>query len=69
MERIALMGKNSIEYISLLIDIWNNGNCAALLNWRIPALSAIEMMKEARVHKCYIEKNCWIRPHFCYQQI
>lgn len=36
MSRVALMGENSVEYISALLDIWNNGDCAVLLDWRIP---------------------------------
>ena len=36
MGRVALVGDNTVEYISLLIDIWNNGDCAVLLDWRMP---------------------------------
>ena len=57
MARVALIGENSAEYIETLLDIWNNGDCAVLLDWRIPYQTIIEMMKEARVGKCYIEKQ------------
>lgn len=57
MSRIALIGENSIEYIDKLIDIWNNGDCAVLIDWRIPLQTAVEMMKEAEVHTCCIEKK------------
>ncbi len=57
MSRIALIGENSIEYISNLLDIWDHGDCAVLLDWRIPIQTAIEMMNEADVRKCYIEKR------------
>lgn len=57
MSRVGLIGKNSIEYIETLVDIWNHGDCAVLLDWRIPLQTAIEMMKEADVQKCYIEKK------------
>ena len=59
MERIGLMSENSIEYINILVDIWNSGDCAVLIDWRIPYQIAIEMMQEASVKKCYIEKNVW----------
>ena len=31
MARVAFIGDNSIEYISSLLDIWNNGDCAVLI--------------------------------------
>ncbi len=57
MSRVALIGENSIEYIDALLDTWNNGDCAVLLDWRIPFQTATQMMQEADVHKCYIEKK------------
>lgn len=57
MDRVALIGENSVEYISTLVDIWNNGDCAVLIDWRIPLQTAAEMMREANVHTCHIEKN------------
>lgn len=56
MSRVALIGENSIGYIDTLVDIWNSGDCAVLLDWRIPFSTAIEMMVEAEVHTCFIEK-------------
>ena len=57
MSRVGLIGENSIEYINALLDIWNNGDCAVLIDWRIPYKIAVEMMKEASVQKCFIEKK------------
>jgi len=57
MSRVALIGENSIGYVNTLIDIWNNGDCAVLLDWRIPFPTAVEMMIEADVHTCFIEKH------------
>lgn len=57
MSRVALIGENSIGYIDTLVDIWNNGDCAVLLDWRIPFSTAIEMMVEAEVYTCFIEKG------------
>ena len=57
MSRIALIGENSIEYVSTLLDIWNSGDCAVFIDWRIPIQTAVEMMNEAEVHVCYIEKK------------
>ena len=55
MPRVALIGENSIEYVSILLDIWNNGDCAVLLDWRIPFETAYRMMLEAGVVECRIE--------------
>lgn len=57
MPRVALIGDNSIEYVNALIHIWNNGDCAVLIDWRIPFQTAYEMMLEANVSKCYIERK------------
>lgn len=56
MSRVGLIGENSIEYIEKLLDIWNSGDCAVLIDWRIPFQTAVEMMKEASVQKCFVEK-------------
>lgn len=57
MSRVALIGENSIGYVNTLIDIWNNGDCAVLLDWRIPFPTLIRMMSEADVHVCFMEKS------------
>lgn len=57
MSRIALIGENSIEFVSMLIDIWNHEDCAVIIDWRIPLETACKMMQEAEVVKCYIESR------------
>ena len=57
MGRVAVIGENSIGYVNALVDIWNNGDCAVLLDWRIPCPTAIEMMIEADVRTCFIENG------------
>lgn len=52
-----MIGDNSVEYVNQLLDIWNNGDCAVLLDWRIPFESMYQMMLEAEVTVCYIEKR------------
>ena len=59
MNRIALIGENSVEYIRNLLDIWNDGDSAVLIDWRIPISSAIEMMNEAGVTECHIENSIY----------
>ena len=55
MSRVALIGKNSVEYVKLLIDIWNQGDSAVLIDWHTPLTVAFEMMMEAGVEKAYIQ--------------
>lgn len=57
MARVALIGENSVEYVNKLIDIWNNGDCAVLIDWRIPIKTAYDMMLEADVSRCYIDSD------------
>lgn len=57
MSRVALIGENSSEYIEKLINIWNSGDCAVLLDWRIPFQTSLEMMRDADVQTCYIEQK------------
>ncbi|MBQ7674619.1 MAG: acyl--CoA ligase [Alphaproteobacteria bacterium] len=59
MSRIALIGKNSVEFIRNLLNIWNSGNCAVLIDWRIPFDTAVKMMCEAKVTTCYVENNIY----------
>lgn len=59
MSRIALIGKSSVNYISLLLDIWNNGDCAVLIDWQTPFYTAIEMMRDAGVTSCYVQAGIW----------
>lgn len=57
MPRVALICENSVEYVDKLLDIWNNGDCAVLLDWRIPFETTYRMMLEAGVEKCFIESR------------
>lgn len=35
-KRIGIIGDNSPEYVSILLDIWKEHNCAVIIDWRIP---------------------------------
>lgn len=56
-ERIALIGDNSLEFIKLLFSIWNHRGCAVLIDPQTPVSVAIEMMHDANVKKCYVERQ------------
>ena len=57
MARVALLGDNSTEYVSIILDIWNNKDCVVLFDCNLPLHVAINMMLEANVQKCFIEKS------------
>lgn len=57
MSRVALIGDNTIEYVDILLKIWNMGDCAVLIDWRIPLITAVDMMQQADVNTCYIERK------------
>ena len=55
MERIAIIGENSLSYIRILLDIWNEGNSAVLIDYMTPEDVCLKLMTEAEVKKCYID--------------
>lgn len=59
MARVALIGNNSIGYIRALLDIWNQGDCAVLLDWRIPIQTITELMVEAGVSVCLMGNSLY----------
>lgn len=56
MSRVALISDNSVEFIDLLVEIWNNDDCVVIIDWRTPIDIACKMMIEASVTCCYIDK-------------
>ncbi|MDD2492317.1 MAG: class I adenylate-forming enzyme family protein [Bacilli bacterium] len=58
--RIAIIAKNSIKYIELIIDEWNKGNCIVLLDYNIPYSTIQTMLDEANVNICYVENGLFI---------
>lgn len=55
--RVGLIGYNSVEFVSLLLDIWNNGDCAVIIDPQAPVKSVARSLKEANVSDCYIQKG------------
>ena len=54
-KRIGLIARNSIEYIEQLIDIWNIGACAVLVDKQIPLAQSLQFMQFLNVEKCYLD--------------
>ena len=57
MGRVALIGENSIEYIEILLTIWGQGDCAVLIDWRIPFLAAYDMIRDSEAYMCVVEDS------------
>lgn len=54
-ERILLVGENSAEYVQKLVSIWNSHNCAVLVDYRIPIVTAIKMARDCGVRKIIVD--------------
>ncbi len=59
-KRVGLIGKNSLEFVEHLLAIWKQGNCAVLIDWRMPLDTGISLLGETGAEKCYIESRFYI---------
>lgn len=57
MSRIGIVGRNSISYVELLINVWNAGDSTVLLDWQMPADVINRLLLELNVTKCFVETN------------
>ena len=55
-KRIGLVGENSVAFVKHLIKIWNEGNSAVLIDWRIPMDRIMELLIAANAKQCYIDQ-------------
>lgn len=55
-KRIGLVGENSVAFVEHLIKIWNDGNSAVLIDWRIPMDKISELLIAADAKLCYIDQ-------------
>lgn len=55
MSRIGLIGRNSIEYVNTLLDIWNAGDCAVLIDPCLPYSKQQDLLRLASATKCYYD--------------
>lgn len=52
---VALIGDNSLEYIETLLTIWQNGDCAVLIDYRIPTKVILQLLRLCKASICYVE--------------
>ncbi len=53
--KIGIVGENSIEYVKALLAVWRAGNCAVLLDWRLPAGQILDMLVLCGAEECYMD--------------
>ena len=57
--RIAIIGENSVEFIQIVLSIWNSSNTVVLIDWRMPFLEAKKLMYQSQVTTCYIQEGIY----------
>ena len=57
--RVAIVGRNSAKYVELLLEIWNNGDSAVLLDYHLPIKKVIEIIQDTSASKCVVEKEIY----------
>ncbi len=55
--KIGIVMENSAEYVKCLLAIWREGNCAVLLDWRLPAEQILQMLDRSGAEECYLDKS------------
>ncbi|MCI9450164.1 MAG: acyl--CoA ligase [Clostridiales bacterium] len=59
MDYIGIIGRNSTEYVNILISIWKKKDCAVLVDYNTPYSTALQMLHEANVKICYIQSGIY----------
>lgn len=60
-QRVGLIMDNSVSLVRLILEIWENGNSVVLIDWRIPAKSAMILLEKSGVTSCYIDSKTFER--------
>lgn len=56
-KKVALIGENSIGYVKKIIEIWNNQECAVLIDVRLPNTTLLKIISDCNIQKCYIDRD------------
>lgn len=56
-KRIGLIGQNSIEYIDIILNLWNENISVVLIDYQVPEFEVQEIFLESKIMECYIEKS------------
>lgn len=63
MDRIGIIGENSIEYVEKIFDVWEENKTVVLIDWRIPLEKAFDMLKDIGVSTIYMEESLYNKSH------
>lgn len=50
---IGIIGHNSVEYVELLLSIWNSGNSVGFVDSDAPPSAIMIIIEESKVERCY----------------
>lgn len=54
-QRIGIIGDNSIEYLHTIIDIWSSQKSVVLIDWRMPFDKIYDNLIMTDVKECYVD--------------
>ena len=54
-QRIGIIGDNSIEYLQIINDIWSSQKSVVLIDWRMPFDKINDNLTAANVKECYVD--------------
>lgn len=60
-KRIALIGKNSIQYIEIVLKIWEQGDSAVLIDWKTPFNIIKKILEDVNCCLCYFDSSISIQ--------
>lgn len=56
-KKIAIIADNSREYVISLLEIWRNGDCAVLIDWRFPWEKIAELFSQIDIDFCIVDER------------
>lgn len=59
MSRIGIIGRNSASFVSALISIWNQNDCAVIIDPEVPLSIILKNLYDSKVTKCFIDDELY----------
>ena len=57
--RIGIIGRNSASFVSTLISIWNQNDCAVIIDPEVPLNIILKNLYDSKVTKCFIDDELY----------
>lgn len=55
--RIAIIADNSRAMVKALLELWLQNMSVAIIDWRIPVASGVNLLRSATITRCYIDER------------